>query len=137
MGVSLHPAAVHTASDVDAAMKRVLAERPQAILLLTSPVVFRVLARIAELALQSRTPSISPFSVYPAAGGLMAYGPDFPAMWGQLVGYIDRILKGAPVGDLPIERPAKFKLVVNLKAAKLLGLTLPQSLVLRADEVIQ
>jgi len=118
-------------------MKRVLAERPQAILLLTSPVVFRVLARIAELALQSRTPSISPFSVYPAAGGLMAYGPDFPAMWGQLVGYIDRILKGARVGDLPIERPAKVKLVVNLKAAKLLGLTLPQSLVLRADEVIQ
>ena len=67
----------------------------------------------------------------------MAYGPDFPSMWRQLGGYIDRVLKGAKIGDLPVERPSKFTLVVNLKTAKTLGLTLPQSLVLRADEVIQ
>jgi len=118
-------------------MKRVQSERPQALLIMTSPVVFRVMARVGELARERRLPSISPFSGYPGAGGLMAYGPDFPSMWRQLGGYVDRVLKGAKIGDLPVERPSKFTLVVNLKTAKTLGLTLPQSLVLRADEVIQ
>ena len=67
----------------------------------------------------------------------MMYGPDFPSMWRQLAGYVDRVLCGAKVSDLPVERPAKFTLVVSLKTARVLGLTLPQSLVLRADEVIQ
>jgi len=80
---------------------------------------------------------MSPFSVYPGAGGLLAYGPDFPSMWRQLAGYVDRVLRGARVGDLPVERPSKFTLVLNLKTAKALGLSLPQPLVLRADEVIQ
>jgi putative tryptophan/tyrosine transport system substrate-binding protein len=137
MGIALYPAAVHTVAEIDPVMKRLLAERPQAILLMTSPVVFRVMARVAEQARDHRVPSISPFSTYPSSGGLLAYGPDFPSMWRQLGGYVDRVLKGAKIGDLPIERPTKFTLVVNLKTAKALGLTLPQSLVLRADEVIQ
>jgi len=137
VGISLHPAAIHVAAEIGAAMKHVVSERPQALLLMTSPVVFRVLARVGELARENRLPSISPFSGYPGAGGLMAYGPDFPSMWRQLAGYVDRVLKGAKIGDLPVERPSKFTLVVNLKTAKTLGLSLPQSLVLRADEVIQ
>jgi putative ABC transport system substrate-binding protein len=100
-------------------------------------VVFRVLARVGELCRENRLPSMCPFSDYPGAGGLMAYGPDFPSMWRQLGGYVDRVLKGAKIGDLPVERPSKFTLVVNLKTAKTLGLSLPQPLVLRADEVIQ
>jgi putative tryptophan/tyrosine transport system substrate-binding protein len=134
---SVHAAPVHGVADIDGAMKRLLTERPQAIVLLTSPVISNGLARIAELALESRLPSISPFSTFPGFGGLMAYGPDFPSMWRQLAGYVDRVLRGAKVGDLPVERPAKFTLVVNLKTAKVLGLTLPQALILRADEVIQ
>lgn len=137
LGISLHSAVLHAAADVDGMMKRLLAERPQAVLLLTAPVVFRVLARIAEQLRQARLPSISPFSIYPSSGGLLAYGPDFPAMWRQLGGYVDRVLKGARVGELPVERPSKFSLIVNLKAAKDIGIVLPRSLVLRADEVIQ
>lgn len=137
LGISLHSAVLHTAAEIDGVMARVLAERPQAVLLLTAPVVFRVLARIAELLRQARLPSISPFSVYPSSGGLIAYGPDFPAMWRQLGGYVERVLKGARIGELPVERPSKFSLIVNLKAAKDIGIVLPRSLVLRADEVIQ
>jgi putative ABC transport system substrate-binding protein len=135
--ISLLSAALHLTTETDGVMKRLLADRPQAIVLLTAPVVFLSLHRIGELARQARVPSISPFSVYPGSGGLLAYGPDFPAMWRQLAEYVDRVLKGARVGDLPVERPSKFTLIVNLKTAKALGLALPDSLVLRADEVIQ
>jgi putative ABC transport system substrate-binding protein len=137
VGISLLPAALRLTTEVDSVLKRLLAERPQAVVLLTAPVVFSSLSRIAELAQRSRLPSISPFSTYPGSGGLMAYGPDFPAMWRQLGSYIDRVLRGARAGALPVERPAKFTLIVNLRTAKALGLTVPPSLVLRADEVIR
>jgi putative ABC transport system substrate-binding protein len=137
MKTSVRAASVRAQADIDGAMKRLVADRPQAIVLLTSPVISNGLARIAELALESRLPSISPFSTFPGFGGLLAYGPDFPSMWRQLAAYVDRVLRGAKVGDLPVERPAKFTLAVNLKTARRLGLTLPQSLVVRADEVIQ
>ena len=137
LGIRVNPATLRAAAEIDTVMKRLLAERPQALLLMTSPVVFRVLARVGELCCENRLPSMSPFSSYPSAGGLMAYGPDFPSMLRQLGGYIDRVLRGARIGDMPVERPSKFTLAVNLKTAKALGLTLPQSLVLRADEVIQ
>lgn len=135
--ISLRPAALRLTTEIDSVMKRLLTSRPQAIVLLTAPVVFASLHRIAELALQSRLPSISPFSPYPSSGGLMAYGPDFPAMWRQLASYVDRVLRGARAGDLPVERPSKFSLIVNLKTAKDIGVVLPQSLVLRADEAIR
>ena len=137
LGIRVHPVALRAAGEIDTVMRRLLSERPQALLLMTSPVVFRVLARVGELCRESRLPSMCPFSDYPGAGGLMAYGPDFPSMWRQLGGYVDRVLRGARIGDLPVERPSKFTLVVNSKTAKALGLTLPQPLVLRADEVIQ
>jgi putative ABC transport system substrate-binding protein len=112
--ISLRPISVHTSAETETVVKRLLVERPQAILVLTAPVIFLNQARIADLAHESRLPSVSPFSTYPAHGGLMAYGPSFPAMWRQAASYVDRLLKGAKVGDLPIERPAKFELVINL-----------------------
>jgi len=93
--------------------------------------------RIGELARESRVPSMCPFSIYPASGGLLAYGPNLPGMWRQLAGYVDRVLKGAKPGDLPIERPSKFEFVINLKTAKALGLTIPPSLLARADQIIE
>jgi putative ABC transport system substrate-binding protein len=136
-GITLLSAVVHHTAKLDDAVKRLVAQRPQAIVVLTAPVVFLGLRRIAELAAQSRLPSISPFSPYPASGGLMAYGPDFPALWRQLGGYVDRVLRGMPPGQLPVERPSKFTLIVNLKTAKSIGVVLPESLVYLADEVIQ
>jgi putative ABC transport system substrate-binding protein len=105
--------------------------------MLTSPIVLRAHRRIAQLALQHRLPTVSGFSKFPDDGGLMAYGADFPAMWHQMAGYVDRILRGAKPGDLPVERPTKFELRINLKTAKALGLTIPPSLLQRADQVIE
>jgi putative ABC transport system substrate-binding protein len=135
--IRLHAVTLHHSAEADDAVKRLLVERPQAILLLTAPAIFQALPRIAELVRQRRLPSICPFSTYPASGGLIAYGPDFLALWRQTASYVDRILKGAKIGDLPVERPSKFVLIINLKTAKALGLTIPPSLLLRADQVIE
>ena len=135
--VTLHPVPLHTTAEADDVIKRLLRERPQAIVLLTAPVVFSALPRFADLARQHRLPSISPFSTYPSSGGLLAYGPDFPTMWRQTADYVDRILKGAQIADLPVERPSKFVLGVSVKTAKALGLTIPLSLLARADQVIE
>jgi putative ABC transport system substrate-binding protein len=93
--------------------------------------------RITELAVKFRMPTLSPTRAYVEQGGLMSYGPNLPASYKLAVRYVDRILKGAKLGELPVEQPPMFELVVNLKTAKALGLTIPQSLLLRADEVIQ
>ena len=137
VNVKLVSVSLRRSADADEAMTRLVAERPDAVLILTSPVTFFALPRIAELARQKHLPSISPFSTYPAAGGLIAYGPSFPAIWRQAATYVHRVLKGAKVGDLPVERPSKFELIVNLKTATALGVTIPRSLLLRADQVIE
>jgi putative tryptophan/tyrosine transport system substrate-binding protein len=135
--ITVLPAAVRHSTEIDGAVKRLVAERAQAVVALTAPVIFLGLQRIAELAIQSRLPSISLFSPYPQAGGLMAYGPDFPAMWRQLAGYVNRVLRGVRAGDIPVERPSKFSLIINRKTAKALGLAIPPSLLARADQVIE
>jgi putative ABC transport system substrate-binding protein len=135
--ITLLPAGVRRSTEIDGVVKRLVAERPQAIVVLTAPVIFLGLQRVAELAVQSRLPSISLFSPYPQVGGLMAYGPDFPAMWRQLAGYVNRVLRGARAGDIPVERPSKFSLTINLKTAKALGLTIPPSVLARADQIIE
>ena len=136
-GIGVHAVPMQDDSQIDSAIGRLVEGRPQALLVLSSPVVFTSQSRIAELALLHRLPSMCGFTTFSAAGGLMAYGPDFFATLRQAAGYVDRILKGAKPGDLPIERPTKFQLTFNLKTAKALGLTIPPSLLLRADQVIE
>ena len=93
--------------------------------------------QIVELTAKNRLPLISQAREYAEAGGLMAYGPNLSGLMRRAATFVDKILKGARPGDLPIEHPTKFQLVINLKAATAIGLTIPQSLLLRADEVIQ
>jgi putative tryptophan/tyrosine transport system substrate-binding protein len=93
--------------------------------------------RICEFALKHRLPAIYTFRLFVDAGGLMSYSYNLPEQWQRAATYVDKILKGAKPGDLPVEQPTKFELVINLKTAKALGLTIPQSLLVRADEIIQ
>ena len=92
---------------------------------------------IIELAARYRLPAIYDFRYFVAEGGLVSYGHDPAEQYRQAAGYIDRILKGAKAGDLPVQNPTKYELVINLKAAKALGLTIPESFLLRADELIE
>jgi len=121
----------------DGPMKAAVRQRAGALLGLASPVFFRQRAELAEVALKHRLPSISPFREAAEAGALMAYGASLPDMLRRAAEYIDKISKGAKPADLPMEQPTKFELVINLKTAQALGLTIPPALVLRADHVIQ
>ena len=99
--------------------------------------MFRERRQIAQLALKNRLPTSFAFREYVEAGGLMAYGANFVDMSRLAAVYVDKILKGAKPADLPVEQPTKFELVINLKTAKALGLTIPPTLLLRADQIIQ
>jgi ABC-type uncharacterized transport system substrate-binding protein len=104
---------------------------------LPSPTFSRNRAHLAELAVKNRLPGIYEDKGYVDAGGLMSYGPNFPDLFCRAASYVDRIFKGAKPGDLPIERPTKFELAINMKTAKALGLTIPPSVLARADQVIE
>ena len=126
------------------AVQHVLVGRAQAVrdqanglVVLSSPLIYQHRSQIGALSLSARLPTISLFNTFPKEGGLMAYGPDFPAIYTQAAGYVGRVLAGANPGELPIQRPTKFELVINLKTAKALGLDLPPTLLARADEVIE
>jgi len=108
-----------------------------ALAILPDPLFARTLRRIADLAVENRLPAIFHLREFVDSGGLVTYGPNRADMFRRAAVYVDRILKGAKPAELPIERPTKFELVINMKTAKALGLTIPQSLLLRADEVIQ
>jgi putative ABC transport system substrate-binding protein len=136
-GIAVKAAGMSDGSQIESAIMRLKESQPQALLALTSPWVAGAQGRIAELALSNRLPSMCGFTTFPAFGGLMAYGPDYYVALRQAASYVDRILKGAKPGDLPIERPTKFQLTLNLKTAKALGLTLQPALLARADEVIE
>src|SRR5213592_4898527 len=110
--------------------------RADALLVHSDPMFFTHRARLAELAAKARLPAIYSASEYVQAGGLMSYGPNFLYNHRRAAVYFDKILKGAKPADLPIEQPTKFELVINLKSAKALGLTIPPSLLGRADQVI-
>jgi putative ABC transport system substrate-binding protein len=111
--------------------------RPQALTILNAPLMRINGARIAELAASLRLPSIYTNPSYPKAGGLMSYGPDFDALRKRTAAYIDRIFKGTKPADLPVEQPTKFQLIINLKTANALGLTISPSLLALTDEVIE
>jgi putative ABC transport system substrate-binding protein len=126
--------------DLDAALGTGLRGGAKALVMLSSPVLFSASSskRVAAFATTHRLPAIAPTRRVPDAGGLMSYGPDLAGdLYRRAAPFVDKILKGAKPGDLPIERPKKFELVINLKTAKTLCLAIPQSLLLRADEVIQ
>jgi len=112
-------------------------DRPDALLVVTTAVFFRERKQIAQLARDSRLPAMYTLREFVEAGGLMSYGSSLPEMFRRAAIYVDKIFKGAKPADLPMEQPTKFELVINLKTAKALGLTIPPSLLLRADQVIE
>ena len=111
--------------------------KAQAVLVLPDPVLFSHRAQVTALAARHRLPAIYPSRDYIEAGGLITYGPDFAVMFRRAADYVDKILRGARPGDLPIEQPTQYVLVVNLKTAKALGITIPESILMRANEVIR
>jgi ABC-type uncharacterized transport system substrate-binding protein len=120
------------------AFKAMTTEGVGAVLILTDGMFSNHMIRIADLAMKSRLPAMGPRNMVDAGAGiLMSYGPIGPELFRRAATYVDKILKGAKPGDLPIEQPTKFELVINLKTAKALGLTIPPSLLLRADQVIE
>jgi putative ABC transport system substrate-binding protein len=123
--------------DFDGAFAAMTRERVGALLVVTDPVFIPHRARLVNLAAKNRLPSIFTQRADVEAGGLMSYGPNFADMYRRAATYVDKILKGARPADLPVEQPTKFELVINLKTAKALGLTIPPSLLQRADEVIR
>src|SRR4029078_11766241 len=123
--------------DLKKAFDRAVRERVQGVVVLSSPVILREQRESGNVALMRWLPTISLFTLLPRSGGLIAYGPDLPGMYAKAATYVDKILKGAKPGDLPIERPTRFECVINLKTAKALGLTIPPSLLARADQVIE
>ena len=137
LGLTAHTLRVAEVAEFENAFKVARSERAGAIHVLPSPYFAAQRARLIELAAQYRLPACYEFRNYVQDGGLMSYGPSINEMYGRAASYVDRILKGANPGDLAIERPTKFELVINMKTAKALGLTIPPSLLLRADEVIQ
>jgi ABC-type uncharacterized transport system substrate-binding protein len=122
---------------VENAFRTARSEHVGAIHVLPSPIFNVHRGRLIELAARYRLPAVYEFKNYVQDGGLMSYGPSINEMFRGMASYVDRILKGAKPGDLPIERPTKFELVINMKTAKALGLTIPQTLLLRADQVIE
>jgi putative ABC transport system substrate-binding protein len=137
VGLKVHRFEVNVPTDLDGVFKRIKSKSVDGILCLPSAMLWNQRARVVALVTHTRLPAVYPEREYVDAGGLVSYGPDGPANFYRAATYVDRILKGTPPGDLPIEQPTKFELVINLKTAKALGLTVPPLLMWRADEVIQ
>jgi putative ABC transport system substrate-binding protein len=119
------------------AFDRFKAQQVSAVLSVPEAMLFQERHRIVELATAARFPGMYPDRLFADAGGLLFYGPDVLDLFRRAAGYVDRILKGAKPGDLPIEQPTRFEFVVNLKAARAIGITVPPTLLTRADEVIE
>ena len=128
---------IRDAGELEAAFKTATGARAGALLVFAGGLLYPQTRRVAELAAKSRLPAMGAFRPQVEAGGLISYGADINDIWRRAAAFVDRIVKGAKPADLPVEQPSKFELVVNLKAAKSIGLTIPQSLLLRADTVIQ
>jgi putative tryptophan/tyrosine transport system substrate-binding protein len=137
LGLPLQMLEVREPNDFEPAFGAMVKEHADALLLSGDPIFFVHRKRLAALALKSRLPSMSTQWQWVDAGGLLSYGPSLPDQWGRAATYVDKILRGAKPSDLPIEQPAKFELVINLRTARELGITMPKSMLQRADEVIQ
>jgi putative ABC transport system substrate-binding protein len=137
LGLTLQPVDARRPDEIDRAFAAMSRARADALLILVDPMFSALRVRIAELAAKGRLPSIAGLADHVQAGGLLCYGPNQSDLFRRAATYVDRILKGAKPADLPVERPTKFDLAINLKAAKALGLSIPASVLARADEVIQ
>ena len=137
LGVRVHRVFVREPADFDQAFAGILQAQADGVWVLGTPVVYAQRGRVAEFALKNRLPTFANFREFVDAGGLIFYGASLPDSFRRAAHHIDKILKGAKPGDLPVEQPTKFELVINLKTAKKLGLTIPPSLLLRVDQVIE
>jgi len=138
LNLHLEAIAVRGPEDFDSAFSAANKAHVQGLVLAHGDPIFRVHAqRVAALALKNRLPAVFYLTDFVEQGGLISYAPSYPDMFRRAAVYVDKILKGAKPGDLPVEQPTKFELVINCKTAKALGLTIPQSLLLRADQVIE
>ncbi len=137
LGVQLYSMAVRSSTEFQDAFKAAARARASALFVIEEGTLFPHRARILSLAAQHRMPAASQFRDFAEAGGLLSYGPNLSDLFRRAAIYVDKILKGTKPGDLPVERPEKFELVINLKTAKALGLTIPPSLLQRADQVIE
>jgi len=137
LGVTLQSREVRGPDDFERAFAAITKERPEALLTLDDPLVFQYQTSIVDFAAKKRLPAMHAFRESVEVGGLMAYSVNLPDMYRRSATFVDKILKGAKPAELPMEQPTKFELVINLKTAKALGLTIPHSLLLRADQVIE
>jgi putative ABC transport system substrate-binding protein len=137
LGVRLQSLGAKGPSEIDSAFTAMTSEQAGAVIVLVDAMLQENRTRITDLAARNRLPAVYGLSEYAEAGGLLAYGPNRLGMFRHAVTYVDKILKGAKPGDLPIEQPQTFELIVNLKTAKALGVTIPPSLLQRADQVIE
>jgi len=137
LGVTLHSLEVKGTDDIDRAFTAMKKERTGALIVLGDPLLETHRTRIAELAVKSQLPAIYSLAPYVEAGGLMSYGTNFDDLYRRAATYVDKILKGSKPADLPVEQPTKFEFVINLKAAKQIGLTIPPNVLARADRVIR
>jgi putative ABC transport system substrate-binding protein len=136
-GVQLKYLDLLARQDIESAFQAASKGRADAILVLANPVTISQRTQIAELAVKNRLPAIYPWPEFVADGGLMTYSVSITDLFRRAATYVDKILKGTKPADLPVEQPTKFELIINLKAAKQIGLTIPQSVLYRADKVIK
>ena len=137
MGIAVQSIAVRGYTEFDAAFAAMKRARAEAVILVASPPFIGDRRRIADLAVTHRLPMMVGAKEYAEAGGLLSYATDYLDLFRRAAVYVDKILNGSKPADLPVEQPTKFELVINLKTAKALGLTIPQTLLLRADQVIE
>ena len=137
LSLQLHPQQVHNPDELDGAFATMTREGAEACITLADAVLWNHRTRVVELAAQHRLPAMFPEREFADAGGLIAYGPSVPDGFRRAAVYVDRILKGTKPADLPVEQPSKFELLINLKTAKALGLTIPPAILFQADKVLQ
>jgi ABC-type uncharacterized transport system substrate-binding protein len=137
IGIQLLPYKIRSLAEIEKAFADMPKVRPQALLVLQSPVMTLNSRRIVDLALEQHLPGMYPSNQFAQEGGLIAYGPVIADLYRRAATYVDKILKGANPAELPIEQPTKFELIINLKAAKQIGVTIPANVLARADRVIR
>jgi putative tryptophan/tyrosine transport system substrate-binding protein len=137
LSLQIRPLEVRAVADLDNVFTTVVQQRADGVLFIADPIFFIQLKRMAEFATANRLPAITNFVEFPKFGGLMGYAPSLPDEYRHAAKHVDQILKGANPGDLPVEQPTKFQLVINLKTAKTIGVTVPPRMLARADEVIE